>query len=365
MRTVTIHLAPDAPGAELEFRYDPEIVKVIRGLRQRRWHPERRRWTVASAEIGELCAKLERLGVRVRVTHARPVGTRKIHVELSAARTLQFEAAEQELKLRRYSPRTRRAYLKLLRRFLADIDSGAITATTMRDYVLMFVERGASVAYHGQLRAALRFLALHVLRDASLAVALPAPKREQSLPAVLSTAEVRRVFDVLDNPKHRLMAFLLYSTGVRVGELVRLRVADLDGDRLQVRVRRGKGGRDRYTLYSELAREAVAHYVAVMQPGEYLFPGSRKDRPITARSVQKVIADAGRRAGISCRVTPHTLRHSFATHLLEQGTDLRYIQELLGHSSPTTTQVYTHVTRRDLVRIRSPLDMLEDSPRDG
>jgi integrase/recombinase XerD len=98
-------------------------------------------------------------------------------------------------------------------------------------------------------------------------------------------------------------------------------------------VRRGKGGRDRYTLYSESAREAVAHYVAVMQPVEYLFTGGRKDRPITARSVQKVISDAARRAGIRRRVTPHPLRHSFATQLLEQGVDLRYIPELLGHAS--------------------------------
>jgi site-specific recombinase XerD len=175
--------------------------------------------------------------------------------------------------------------LKLLRRFLADIDPGPITAATMRDYVLGFVERGASVAYHGQLRAALRFLALYVPRDPSLAAALPAPKREQSLPTVLSTAEVRRLFDVLDNPKHRLMAFL-------------------------------------------------------------------------------VIAEAGRRAGIRRRVTPHTLRHFFATHLLEQGVDLRYIQELLGHASPTTTQIYTHVSHRDLVRIRSPLEVLQDPPGD-
>lgn len=362
MRIVTIHLRPDAAEAELEFRYDPEIVDAIRGVRQRRWHAQRRRWTIARAEVDSLCAGLERIGVRVQVTQPMRARKRPARVELSAERAAWIHVAEQELKLRRYSPRTRRAYLKLLRRFLADVAAGPITAATMRAYVLAFVERGTSAAYHGQLRAALRFLAMHVLGDASLAAGLPSPKREQSLPTVLSTAEVRSLFAALDNPKHRLMAFLLYSAGVRVSELVQLRVADLNADRLQVRVRRGKGGRDRYTLYSESARDAVAHYVAVMRPGEWLFPGGRRDRPITARSVQKVISDAARRAGIARRVTPHTLRHSFATHLLEQGVDLRYIQELLGHASPATTQIYTHVSRRDLVRIRSPLDMLEDTP---
>jgi site-specific recombinase XerD len=126
------------------------------------------------------------------------------------------------------------------------------------------------------------------------------------------------------------MAFLLYSSGIRVGEMVRLRVADLDAERHLIHVRRGKGGKDRYTLYSEAAVQAVEA--------------------------------AGRRAGIRRRVTPHTLRHSFATHLLEQGVDVRYIQELLGHASPATTQIYTHVTRRDLIRIRSPLDMLDGLP---
>lgn len=194
------------------------------------------------------------------------------------------------------------------------------------------------------------------------AEALPAPRRERSLPTVLSISEVQRLFAVLANPKHRLMAFLLYSSGIRVGEMVRLRVADLDAERHLVHIRRGKGARDRYTLYSDAAAQAVERYIAFAEPRVWLCEGSRKGRPISERSVQKVIAAAGRRAGVRRPVTPHTLRHSFATHLLEQGVDLRYIQELLGHASPATTQIYTHVTSRDLVRIRSPLDMLQGPP---
>lgn len=365
MRTLSIRLDPGAAQAELIFRYDEEIVAVIRALRERRWHPERRCWTIARSEIDGLCRELERRGVLVTVQgdgSKRQPGRRSRRVVLTPERESQLAAAEQELKLRRYSPRTCRAYLKLLRRFLADIPPGPLEADTMRAYLLGFVERGASVAYHGQLRAVLRFFATHVLRDPSLADGLPSPRRERSMPTVLAVSEVKRLFGALANPKHRLMAFLLYSSGIRVGELVRLRVADLDSERHLVHVRRGKGGKDRYTLYSDAAVQAVERYVAFAQPDDWLFAGARGGRPISARSVQKVIAAAGRRAGIRRRVTPHTLRHSFATHLLEQGVDVRYIQELLGHASPTTTQIYTHVTRRDLVRIRSPLDVLEDLP---
>lgn len=273
-------------------------------------------------------------------------------------RAQQLATVEQELKLRQYSPRTQRAYLKLLRRFLRAVPPGDIRAEAVREYVVGFVDRGVSVGYHGQLVAAVRFFCEHVLRNRPLAAALPSPKRPRALPGVLSVQEVRRLFAALTNPKHRIMALLLYSSGLRVGELVRLRVGDLDVDRRLIRVRRGKGGKDRYTLYSEAAADAVAHYRALYRPQHYLFAGSRHDRPISARTVQKVMSVAAARAGLEKRITPHTLRHSFATHLLEQGVDLRHIQELLGHASPATTQIYTHVSRRDLLQIRSPLDTL-------
>jgi integrase/recombinase XerD len=131
-----------------------------------------------------------------------------------------------------------------------------------------------------------------VLRNTGLAADLPSPKRRRALPGVLSVPEVARLFAALSNPKHRLMALLLYSSGIRVGELVRLRAGDLDVDRRLIRVQRGKGSKDRYTLYSEAAADAVAHYRALYRPDSYLFPGPRPDRLISARSVQKVIATA-------------------------------------------------------------------------
>ncbi|HUF49576.1 MAG TPA: tyrosine-type recombinase/integrase [Longimicrobiales bacterium] len=361
MRTVRILPSNSPDSVELEFRYDAELVEIVRGLRTRRWHAASRRWIIAHTDVGKLVAELERRDVRVRMAPGlRAVRNAATQPDaLPDERASQLAEVERQLKLRRYSPRTRRAYLKLIRRFLREVPAGPIDAVAACAHVLHHVDHDISTGYHGQMVAAIRFFAIHVLHDRALAEGIPSPKRSRSLPGVLSTQEVRRLFDALGNPKHRLMALVLYSAGLRVSELVRLRVAELDADRGQIRVRRGKGGKDRYTLYANMAAAAVAAYRAAFRPTDYLFPGARPDRPISTRSVQKVIGRAARRAGIEKRVTPHTLRHSFATHLLERGIDLRYIQELLGHEDLSTTQIYTHVVRRDLMRIDSPLDTLE------
>jgi site-specific recombinase XerD len=268
--------------------------------------------------------------------------------------------AEEELHLRGYSVRTRRAYLKVLTGFMNALENQPPSPELAREYLLRLLNGGISVGYHGQLAAALRFFCTRVLGEDLPTGALPSPRRGRSLPRVLSVQEVSRLIAVLRNPRHRLMVLLMYSAGLRVSELVRLRLRDLDADRRLITVRRGKGHRDRVTLYSDRVAAAFAAYVPLLESGaDLLFPGQRADRPITTRSVQHMVTEAAKRARIGKDVTPHTLRHSFATHLLEQGVDLRYIQELLGHASSRTTEVYTHVTTRDLVRIRSPLDALD------
>lgn len=161
------------------------------------------------------------------------------------------------------------------------------------------------------------------------------------------------------NPKHRALLMLLYSAGLRVSEVVRLTPPDLDLERGLVRVRRGKGGKDRYTLLARRAVEAVGIYRDAYPTDRWLFPGDRPGRHLTTRSVQRIVKNAAAAANIEKNVTAHTLRHSFATHLLERGTNLRIIQELLGHQSARTTQIYTHVARSMIESVRSPLDDLE------
>jgi site-specific recombinase XerD len=227
-------------------------------------------------------------------------------------------------------------------------------------YLLELIERrGISKSYQNQVVSALRFLCESVLGQPALALRIPRPRKEHRLPAVLSVAEVARMLARARNPKHRALLMLIYSAGLRAGEVVRLRPSDLDIDRGLVRVRKGKGDKDRNTLLARRAVDAVRLYRDAYPTGPWLFPGTRSDRHLTTRSVQRIVKRAARAAGIEKDVTTHTLRHSFATHLLEGGTNLRVIQELLGHQSARTTQLYTHVAKSTIESIRSPLDNLE------
>jgi site-specific recombinase XerD len=276
---------------------------------------------------------------------------------------------EDELRLRGYATRTRLAYLTLLKRFVIAMGDEPITVSRTRGYLIALLDGELSVGYHGQLAAALRFFCTYVLRVELEPGELPSPKRGLGLPNVLSVEDVRRLIDASHNPGHRLMILLMYSAGLRVGEVVRLQHRDFDADRRLISVRRGKGHKDRVTLYSERIASALEDYrsfrIALgravdVDAMSLVFPGRRPGQAISSRTIQHVVTETAKRAGIEKPVTPHTLRHSFATHLLEQGINLRYIQELLGHASSRTTEIYTHVTTRDLVRIRSPLDVLDD-----
>ena len=284
-----------------------------------------------------------------------------------------LERVREALVLQGYSPRTRKVYLGHIRRFLewrpveatdpeSDAPAPSALPPTLPDpmaYLLHLVQEvGVSRSYHNQAVSALRFLFDRVLEAPALADRIPRPKREEQLPRVLSTDEVRRFLAQVRHPKHRALVLLIYSAGLRVSEAVRLRPEDLDADRGLLRVRRGKGRKDRYTLLSEKALTAVRVYREAFPGGEWLFPGQHRGRHYTTRSVQRIITRAAEAAGLAKRVTPHTLRHSFATHLLEAGTDLRYIQELLGHKSSRTTEIYTHVSTPRLAAIRNPLDEL-------
>jgi site-specific recombinase XerD len=276
-----------------------------------------------------------------------------------------LEGVRAGLVLRGYSPRTRKVYLGHLRRFLAWTGGGlrdlpADPLPLVQRYLVHLARsRRVSRSYHSQVVSALRFLFETVLERPRLALQIPRPRKEAQLPTVLSPKEVARILARARNPKHRAILMLLYSAGLRVSEVVRLRLEDVDPDRGMLRVRRGKGGKDRYTLLADRAVEALRRYREAYTPDAWLFEGARRGRHLTERSVQRVVSHAASAAGIRKPVTPHTLRHSFATHLLEGGTNLRIIQELLGHQSPRTTQVYTHVARSTLASVRSPLDNLE------
>lgn len=183
------------------------------------------------------------------------------------------------------------------------------------------------------------------------------PKKEQTLPKVLSKQEITKILNTLQNKKHRMIISILYSAGLRKAELLNLKLEDIQSDRGLLRIEGGKGKKDRFTILSKPLLEQLREYYIQYKPKKYLFEGQSGGK-YSAESVSNLLHKATRDAGINRRVTPHMLRHSFATHLLEQGTDLRYIQELLGHSSSKTTEIYTHVSNRNLQNITNPIDEL-------
>jgi site-specific recombinase XerD len=264
------------------------------------------------------------------------------------------------MRLKGFSHRTRRLYIGHLKRFY-QARGGThprCTSEECRRWLLSLLDRGFSFSYVSQALSAMKLVHQQVLRCDSPVARIPRPRGGKHLPTVLSRGEVRRLLDRLRYPKHRAIVLLLYAAGLRVGEAVRLRVEDIDSDRRVIHIRNGKGRKDRVVMLAAVALEELRRYWRFERPNRWLFPGERRDRHLHPRTVQRAVAKAAREAGIRKKVTPHTLRHSFATHLLEEGTDLRYIQRLLGHKKSTTTEIYTHVADRDLARVRSPADRL-------
>lgn len=208
--------------------------------------------------------------------------------------------------------------------------------------------------------SAIKFLAENVIYRHDLTKLIERPKKEFKLPEILSQKEVLNILKSLKNEKHRAILFITYSAGLRVGEVVKLKVADINTDRKLIHIRQGKGRKDRYTVLSDIALQVLHEYQRKYNPKEWLFPSTMQDKHITERTVQRVFENACKTANIKKEVSVHALRHSFATHLLENGTDLRYIQELLGHKNSTTTEIYTHVSERDIRKIRSPLDSINN-----
>jgi site-specific recombinase XerD len=219
-------------------------------------------------------------------------------------------------------------------------------------------ERGISISYQNQAINAIKFYYEKVAGGVRKFYQLERPLKEQKLPTVLSVEEIQAMIKATVNLKHKLLIMMCYSAGLRISELLNLRVTDLDSKRMQIKIAAAKGKKDRYSLLSEKMLPLLREYYKAYQPKEYLFEGL-DGGPYSERSMQAVVKEALEKAGVGKPATVHTLRHSFATHLLENGTDLRYIQTLLGHSSSKTTEVYTHVTSRALSGIKSPLDGLE------
>jgi site-specific recombinase XerD len=265
------------------------------------------------------------------------------------------------LELRGCSPKTVKIYVDCIARFARHFKTSPEKLGTeeVRSYLLYLVhERKVAWGTYKQALAALRFLYRWVLKRGEVVQDIRAPRPERRLPVVLSFDEVHRFFAAITSFKHRTLLMFAYAAGLRVAEASRVRVADIDSQRMVIRVVQGKRKKDRYTVLSPLLLEMLRHYWWAARPKDYLFPSRGTTGHVTNSTVQRACLEAQQIAGLSKEITPHTLRHSFATHLLEAGTDLRVIQELLGHASPRTTAIYTHVSTRLISQVKSPLELL-------
>ena len=267
-----------------------------------------------------------------------------------------------DLRTRNYAANTQKLYVHHVARFAGHFgrSPAKLGPREVRAYLDHLVEgEQVSWSYFNQAVCALRFLYRVTLGHRWMIEHLPFPRQEKRLPTVLSREEVARFFGAVTNRKHRVVLLIAYAAGLRVSELVALRLGDVDSERMVIHVRQGKGRKDRLVTLSPVLLEELRAYVRWVQPSEWLFPGQDPARHLHARTVQKACKRASEAADLGKRVTVHTLRHSYATHLLEAGTDLRVVQTLLGHTCLRTTAIYTHVSNQRLQEVTSPLDRLE------
>jgi integrase/recombinase XerD len=266
------------------------------------------------------------------------------------------------MRIRNYSYKTIKSYQSCIRLFVRHFrpkHPRQLSGNDVRGYLLYLIqEKKYSAATINQVLNALRFLYVELYKQPFVLGDIRRPKKDRKLPVVLSTDEVRKIFDSIENQKHKTVLMMIYSGGLRLGETVKLKPEDVDSTRMMIHIREAKGRKDRYVMLSDAVLEMLRKYWREYKPKKYLFEGQEPGKPYSPRSIQTAFETARDRAKIRKPVTVHSLRHAFATHLLEQGTDLRYIQELLGHESSKTTEIYTHVSKRDIGRIRSPIDQM-------
>jgi site-specific recombinase XerD len=272
-----------------------------------------------------------------------------------------IQKLENELISRRYSKSTIKSYVRHVENFMEFIDkpSSYATEADVKSYVLsLAVDKDFSTSSMNIAINAIKFFLSEILDKNYITSVIKRPRKDKKLPVVLSSEEVKKILDVTKNFKHNLLLMIIYSCGLRVGEAVNLKFEDVDFDRHMLKIRSGKGRKDRYTIISNAALASLKVYIKPFSPSDWIFPGTPSKNHITTRTAEKVFETALKNAAIKKSAGIHSLRHSFATHLLESGVDIRYIQQLLGHVNLKTTEIYTHVSTKHIEKIVSPLDSI-------
>lgn len=272
-----------------------------------------------------------------------------------------------DLELKGYSPKTVEAYLRYTRKFLNHYQKPVEQLHTdeIRNYLhYLIVIKKCSHSYVNVNYSALKFLYKNTLNQQWNIDKIPRMKKEKKLPVILSKNEVKNFLNATTNLKHKAILTTVYSAGLRISEVRCLTIKDIDSNNMQIRVRKAKGKKDRYTLLSQNNLSLLREYWKEYQPEYWLFPGMPATKAISARTIQQFFKKYLNKTKITKNATVHTLRHCFATHLLEAGVDIFHIQKLLGHASPKTTARYIHLTRKDIIDVKSPFDMMDSDHND-
>lgn len=346
---------------KLEFAYDASLIDEIRTILGRIWSVTNKCWYVPDTQQNR-----RKYGVSdFELTPDQVKDGVNASGYQSVCQSL-LDRAYEIIQLKGYSPQTLKSYLYHLRKFLKEISTckhpEEVTKIDIEKYLLSRHERYAySESDTNSHINAIKFLYEQVLGYERMLFYLPRPKKPLKLPKVLGEHELERMFRAVSNLKHKAILLTAFSCGLRVSEVVRLKISDIDSERMQVLVERSKGKKDRYVTLSPVLLDVLRRYMSVQRPRPimYLFEGQETGAPYSIRSAQKIFNRAVSSAGIHKRVSFHALRHSYATHLLEKGVDIKYIKELLGHFDIKTTERYLHVSRDKLIHIQSPLDYLD------
>ena len=358
-----LHLIEHIKGRiKIISKFDKELVSIIKTFPYRSWDEENGWWTTVNSK--EVIEKIEtfcnKKGIKIKYFNSTKASMKG---RLMKEQIPNYRVCPQKyidkLLLLRYSQHTIKSYTSNFEEFINYYNTKKIEDINEKEIIeftrYLVVERGVSQSYQNQSINAIKFYYEKVLGESKKFYYLDRPKREKILPEVLSKQEVKLMIEKTENIKHKCLIMLIYSAGLRVSEAINIKVEDIDSKRGVIKIIQGKGKKDRISLLSKELLINLREYYKLYRPKKYLFNGMYSGS-YNASSVLKIVKNAAKKAGIKKRVTTHTLRHSFATHLLEQGTDLRYIQNLLGHASSKTTEIYTHITRKGMENIKNPLD---------
>lgn len=330
------------------FPYDRELNAVIKEIPGARWSMRKKQWHFnLNKQVVELLKEklnsaaaldLSLLKTQWKEKEEKQREEKYSHFEAGTATALDYFKRWMEQK--RYSPQTVKNYLQAISSFFSYFPEKQTEEITNADVILynheVIIKNGISASYQRILIGALKLFYQTQQRKKIIVEDLQRPFKERRLPEVLSKEDVKKILGVIENLKHKTMLSLIYSGGLRIGEAINMKLTDIDSKRMMMRVVRGKGNKDRAIGLSPKILELLRAYFMAYKPKEYLFEGQYEGR-YSSRSMERVLQHAVSRAGIKKKIVMHTLRHSYATHLLEAGTDIRYIQELLGHRSPNTT----------------------------